>query len=247
VSHRVDPGMLSELIRYGTVNIEACFNCGNCSAVCPLSSEGDSFRRRMIRYAQLGMRDKLLSSKELWLCYSCGECTTTCPRQANPGEFMAAARRYAIARYDRLGLAQRLASSGTFTVLFLTALAVVLSVLIYSLHGPMPADALHLFEFIPAEVIHTLGVTAGILIVIVALSGIVTMTVQLGRASQFPRGGAAQLGRGAMGDTRRSTGTTPLSPRLRDGYPGATLVYPEMVCACRDAMGIHGVIPGDRP
>lgn len=188
MSHRADPGFLSELEKYGTVNIESCFNCGNCTAVCPLSSSEENFPRRMIRYAQLGMREKLLSSKELWLCYYCGECTATCPREANPGEFMAAARRYAIARYDRLGLAKLLYTSAVFNVLFLTLLAAVLGVLLYSFHGPMPGDTLRLFEFIPSDVVHTLGVMAMILIAITALAGVASMVVQITKASPFAKG-----------------------------------------------------------
>jgi len=65
MTQRADPGFLLELQKYGPVSIESCFNCGNCSAVCPLSTEEENFPRRMIRYAQIGMRDKLVRSKEL--------------------------------------------------------------------------------------------------------------------------------------------------------------------------------------
>jgi ferredoxin len=200
MSHRVDPDFLPELKRYGDISIESCFNCGNCSAVCPLSSEEENFPRRMIRYAQLGMREKLLSSKDLWMCYYCGECTATCPRQADPGEFMAAARRYAIAKYDRLGLAKLLYTSSMFNVLFLIALAIVFSLFLYAFHGPMPGDSLRLFEFIPAQGIHNLGVIAGIIVILIALSGMVNMAIRVGRGAKFPRG--AHLNRlGALWET----------------------------------------------
>jgi ferredoxin len=187
MSVRADPTYLAELKRYGNVKIETCFNCGNCTAVCPLSSDQENFPRRMIRYAQLGMKDSLLSSKELWMCYSCGECTTTCPRQADPGEFMAAARRYAIAAYDRFGLAKRLYTSAAFNVLFSTGLAILLALLIYSFHGSMPAGSLDLFAFIPAPFIHDLGVIAGILVILITLAGILNMAVQVGKQAQFPK------------------------------------------------------------
>jgi ferredoxin len=188
MSHRIDPSFLSELKRYGDINIESCFNCGNCSAVCPLSTDEDNFPRRMIRYAQIGMQDKLISSKELWMCYYCGECTSTCPRQADPGEFMAAARRYAIAKYDRSGLAKRLYTSPLFNVLFLIGLAVVFGLFLYSFHGPMPEDSLRLFEFIPVEVIHTLGVIGAILVVLIALLGLANMVTQVSKGNQYPKG-----------------------------------------------------------
>ncbi len=36
---RVDPNLLRELKEYGAVGIEKCFNCGNCTAVCPLCQQ----------------------------------------------------------------------------------------------------------------------------------------------------------------------------------------------------------------
>ncbi len=188
MSRRADPNFLLELQKYGAANIDACFNCGNCSAVCPLSTEEDNFPRRMIRYTQLGMKEELLSSKELWLCYYCGECSATCPREADPGELMAAARRYAIGRYDRLGIARRLFTSVAFTVLFLVGLATALALFIYSFHGDMPGDTLRLFSFIPEEVVHNVGVVAGILIVVTMAAGAVNMAVQVGRQAHLPKG-----------------------------------------------------------
>ena len=67
---RVDANLLRELKDYGAVGIEKCFNCGNCTAVCSMSSNEAQFPRRIIRMAQMGLRDQLLGSKELWLCYN---------------------------------------------------------------------------------------------------------------------------------------------------------------------------------
>jgi ferredoxin len=188
MSHRVDPRFLDELKKYGGVNIESCFNCGNCSAVCPLSTDSDNFPRRMIRYAQIGMKERLLRSKELWLCYQCGECTATCPRQADPGEFMAAARRYAIAAYDRFGLAKFLYTSPAFAALFSILLSVLLGVFIYSFHGLMPGDTLRLFEFIPSQIIHDGGVLAGIAIFLLAVSGMITMVLRITKENGIANG-----------------------------------------------------------
>ena len=40
---RVDPTFLGELERFGAFDIRGCFNCGNCTAVCPLSQGGRAF------------------------------------------------------------------------------------------------------------------------------------------------------------------------------------------------------------
>jgi len=115
----VDLRFRDRLKKYGSAESDACFNCGNCTAVCPLSEGDDGFPRKMIRYGQLGDRDRLLSFKELWLCYYCGECSDTCPREAGPGEFMASARRYVIASADPFGIAGLLYRSPLFTIVFL--------------------------------------------------------------------------------------------------------------------------------
>ncbi|HTX78381.1 MAG TPA: 4Fe-4S dicluster domain-containing protein [Longilinea sp.] len=176
---RVDPQFLTEFKKYGTVNVEKCFNCGNCTAICPLTTASEIFPRRLIHYAQLGLKDKLLSSKELWLCYYCGECTQTCPQQADPGEFMATARRYAIAHYDPLGLAKLLYTSPILSTIFLVLLAVVIGFGVYSVHGPMPSDTLNFFNFIPAEIIHTAGVIVLIVVGLVILMGMVNMIIRV--------------------------------------------------------------------
>jgi len=186
MSARVDPHFLAELKRYGAANVENCFNCGHCTAICPLSTGSEAFPRRLIRYAQLGLKDRLLGSRELWLCYYCGECTQTCPQQADPGEFMATARRYAIASYDPLGLARLLYTSPRLSSVLLGLLAAVIGFGVYLVHGPMPSDTLRYFEFIPAPAIHNLGVAVMILVALLTLAGMVNMIVRVG--GQGPKG-----------------------------------------------------------
>ncbi len=103
---KVNPGLIEEIKKYGAFDISACFNCGNCTAVCPLSKEKMSFPRKIIRHGQLGMATSVQSSLEPWLCYYCGECSDTCPRQAEPGEYMMSLRRYLIAKYDFTGISK---------------------------------------------------------------------------------------------------------------------------------------------
>ena len=88
MSERVNPNLLLELEDYGAVGAEICFNCGMCTAMCPLTDDEHPFPRNMIRLAQLGLTDRLLANTDPWLCYYCGDCAETCPRQAEPGETM---------------------------------------------------------------------------------------------------------------------------------------------------------------
>ncbi len=172
---RVDTNLYPELRRFGASDISACFNCGLCTATCPLSVNGASFPRQISRYAQLGQREKLLASPELWSCYGCSECTEKCPTQADPASFMAAARRYAVASYDRTHLAYLLATSGLFTAFFVTALVAVLAGFMYYVHGPADGSRLVLFEFVPEDTIHWMGIAVMAVMGVAALIGIVEM------------------------------------------------------------------------
>ena len=172
---RVDRNLLPEMARFGAPDISACFNCGVCSAICPLSSDGASFPRRMSRYAQLGQREKLLASPELWSCYGCSECTDACPTGADPASFMAAARRYAVAGYDRTHLAYLLATSRLFAGVFVVALVALLSAFMYSVHGPADGSSLAFFTFVPEGDIHTLGIAVMMVMGLAALAGLFEM------------------------------------------------------------------------
>jgi quinone-modifying oxidoreductase, subunit QmoC len=182
MSQMVDPRFINELARYGASDISACFNCGNCTAVCSLTDQGTTFPRKFIRYAQLGMKERLAASKEMWLCYYCGDCSATCPRQAEPGEFVAAARRYIISQYDPTTLARRLYTSKAFTAGFLVVMAAIFTLIMLAGYGSMPTDALRLGSFINVHYIHYTGQTVMIIAGIVALLSLVTMVSRLNRA-----------------------------------------------------------------
>ena len=163
----IRPEVASEIEKYGGVDFSACYNCGNCTAVCPLSEGDATFPRRMIRYAQVGMRDELLASKELWTCYACGECSETCPRQAEPSEFMAASRRYATAAYDRTRIARFLYLQPLWGTIAAVALAVLFGLFMFvNRSGPLPSEdaGMAFFEWIPATLIHDVGLVAMILV-----------------------------------------------------------------------------------
>lgn len=198
MSVRVEGSLLPELRRFGATEISACFNCGNCSAVCPLTPEDGAFPRRIIRYAQLGMRDQLLASPELWTCYQCGDCTDTCPRDADPAGFMAAARRYAIAAYDRTGLARRLATSRTFAIGSISLLVTVLAAFLYSGHHAVRGTELALFRFVSAGFIHDFGLIVLGLLAVAAVAGLAQMVRRVFRAEAPPGGKVSRWSRGRI-------------------------------------------------
>jgi hypothetical protein len=127
MSYRVNPALAGELASFGGETANKCFNCGNCTAVCALSQGDEVFPRKIIRYVQLGLAERLEESPEPWLCYYCGGCSDTCPREAHPGELMMATRRWLTSRYDWTGVSRRLYLSEAWEIgmLAVVALAVL--------------------------------------------------------------------------------------------------------------------------
>lgn len=176
----VDVNLMSKIKQHGlggSLDVSACFNCGNCTAVCPLAEDSAGFPRRMIRMAQVGMERELLASGDLWRCYACGECTQTCPRQADPAEFMAAARSYAISRYDFTGLAGLVNRSAFGNLVVFAVFSVIFELLLTAQGGSAGAQA-PLFDFLPGWWIHNIGVALFTIVGLSALFGVASMTAR---------------------------------------------------------------------
>ena len=199
VATTIDPGLYGDIRRFGGGDVAACFSCGTCTATCPLVAEDGTFPRRIIRYAQLGMKDALLSSKELWACYQCGECSDSCPTKADPSEFMAATRRYAIAGYDRTRVARTMYTQPVLATVIAVLLAALFALFMYSAHGPQSGESLAIFTFIPEELVHNTGIVVMVIVVLAGLAGVATMARAIGRREgvgiRDVVGGRAALGR----------------------------------------------------
>jgi quinone-modifying oxidoreductase, subunit QmoC len=150
---RVNPQFLTELKKYGAVNIEKCFNCGNCTAVCPLASNEYAFPRSIIRGVQLGTSERMKQQLDPWLCYYCGDCSNTCPQQAEPGETMMAARRWLTAQYDWTGLAGKFYTSKVWEIGSVLLLSGFILLMFIFFHGPIVTSHVELNTFAPVHII----------------------------------------------------------------------------------------------
>ena len=74
------------------VEVSSCYQCGKCSAGCPLAFAMDYMPRQIIRMVQLGIKEEVLKAKTIWLCVGCDTCYTRCPRKVDLPKLMEALR-----------------------------------------------------------------------------------------------------------------------------------------------------------
>lgn len=66
---------------HGAEKVMVCFQCGTCTADCPIARFSEFYRpRRIARMVQLGLKNRLLSDSALWLCSACFTCVDHCPQ-----------------------------------------------------------------------------------------------------------------------------------------------------------------------
>jgi heterodisulfide reductase subunit C len=68
--------------------LNACINCGTCTAICPAARFYNYDPRIIVDTVQRGNEDDilaLLESDTIWYCGECLSCKTRCPRNNTPG------------------------------------------------------------------------------------------------------------------------------------------------------------------
>ena len=73
-------------------DIERCYQCGKCTAGCPVAEDADMPANQILRLLQLGQGDLALESESIWLCLGCETCTARCPRDVDLAGVMDALR-----------------------------------------------------------------------------------------------------------------------------------------------------------
>lgn len=62
-----------------SISVQTCYQCGRCSAGCPVADFFDLQPMEVVRLASYGMEEQLLTCSTIWLCASCDTCATRCP------------------------------------------------------------------------------------------------------------------------------------------------------------------------
>jgi len=65
-------------------NFSKCFQCGTCTASCPVGEVTQYRVRKLMRMAQLGLKERILNMDDLWDCTTCAICKARCPWDVDP-------------------------------------------------------------------------------------------------------------------------------------------------------------------
>ncbi|PIE70513.1 MAG: heterodisulfide reductase [Deltaproteobacteria bacterium] len=124
-----DLDFIDEVRALGGDTLKKCFQCATCSVACPIAPEDSPFPRKEMIAASWGLKDRLVSSGDIWLCHNCGDCTTLCPRGAKPGEVLGAIRSMAITEYSPMKFVAKMVNDPKKLPILLGIPAVIFAVL----------------------------------------------------------------------------------------------------------------------
>jgi len=71
----------------GGENLIRCYACGTCMATCLIRRSDPEYNpRRIMHKAILGLRQDVLSSRQIWMCSACDDCYAHCPQNIHISE-----------------------------------------------------------------------------------------------------------------------------------------------------------------
>jgi heterodisulfide reductase subunit C len=90
-----------ELMSITQKDAKDCYQCMKCSSGCPYINEMDYKPHQIIFMIKLGLYDKVLQSKSLWVCASCMACSSRCPQDIEPAKIFEGLRAMILREKDQ--------------------------------------------------------------------------------------------------------------------------------------------------
>ena len=72
--------------------VASCYQCGKCTAGCPVSTAMDVAPNQLIRLLQLEQTGVALRARAIWQCVACLTCSSRCPKEVDCAAVMDALR-----------------------------------------------------------------------------------------------------------------------------------------------------------
>lgn len=83
---------IEKIVYMSGEDFSLCYQCGKCTAGCPMAADMDLPPTLVMRYMQMGMSDDLKKASSRWDCVGCLVCGSRCPKLCNPAKVMEALR-----------------------------------------------------------------------------------------------------------------------------------------------------------
>ncbi len=104
-----------EINELSAQQVQLCYHCHKCTAGCPVAADMQYGPDQLLRMVQMGRREAVLASPDIWLCAGCETCGARCPNDINIAHMMDALRVIAV----REGVPAALPSVPKFNRLFM--------------------------------------------------------------------------------------------------------------------------------
>ena len=88
-----EKSLAEKIAQNAGINIHKCYQCGKCSAGCPMAEAMDLPPQQIMRLLQMGKVDQVLEADSPWICAQCNMCSSRCPQNVDPAAVMREARR----------------------------------------------------------------------------------------------------------------------------------------------------------
>jgi heterodisulfide reductase subunit C len=76
--------------------VQNCYQCGKCTAGCPMAEEMDLMPNQIVRLVQRGLIDRAMQCLGIWYCVSCQTCSARCPQSVDCAGVMDGVRQQAV-------------------------------------------------------------------------------------------------------------------------------------------------------
>jgi len=88
--------LAADILAATGINAATCYQCGKCSAGCPMASESDLRPHNVMRLVMQDRREAALAEESIWLCLTCETCSARCPNACDPARVIDAVREMSI-------------------------------------------------------------------------------------------------------------------------------------------------------
>lgn len=88
--------LAGDILEATGINAATCYQCGKCSAGCPMASESELRPHGVMRLVMQDRRERALADESIWLCLTCETCSARCPNDCDPARVIDAVRELGI-------------------------------------------------------------------------------------------------------------------------------------------------------